>query len=76
MSCHSFNSNGVQGFICLANIYQYKGFTFEYHHYCGPVKLRKKDLEPAKNSGRKFFKILDEWNKMTDIDKEKTRIYG
>lgn len=75
MSCHSFYFNGGKGVICLPNIYQYGGFTFEFHNYCGPIKLRK-DLEPAKNSGRKFFKILDEWNKMTDIDKEKTKIYG
>ena len=76
MSCHHFKFPGGHGIITLPNIYQFGGFTFEFHPYCGPVKLRKKDLEPAKNMGRAFFKTLDKWEQLSDKEKEETRIYG
>ncbi len=76
MGCHHFNFNGVCGILTLANIYEYKGFTFEFHPYLGPVKLKKKNLAEAKFSGRKFYKIITEWDKLDSKEKEKTRIYG
>ena len=75
MSCHRFEINGVRGILTLANIYEYGGFTFEYHAYLGPTKL-KKDLEPAKREGRKFFKVITEWDKLSKKQKEKTRVSG
>jgi hypothetical protein len=77
MGCHHFNFNGGHGIITLANIYQYKGFTFEFHSYLGPVKLKKKDWEPTKSmGGRKFFKVTTEWDQLSKKEKEKTRLYG
>ena len=72
MSCHRIPN----GFICLPNIYQYKGFIFEWHYWCGPIRLRKNG-EATKLQGRKFFKIAQEWyDTLNKKQKEKTRIYG
>ena len=59
----------------IANVYRYKGFTFEMHRYCGPTKINK-DGEPSKTCGRKFWKVFDEWNKLSAEEKEATQIEG
>ena len=61
--------------ITVANIYEYKGFVFEFHRFCGPCKL-KKDWEPAARQGRKFWKVIDEWIKLSDEEKAATQIFG
>ena len=59
--------------ITMPNIYKYGGFIFEFHRACGPMKL-KKDWNPAAREGRKFWKIIKEWSKLTDKQKKKTLI--
>lgn len=77
MSCHHFKLGNCTGIITLADIFQYKNFTFEWHSFCGPARVRKKDLELCKNPyGRKFLTVAMEWNKLSEEEKEKTRIYG
>lgn len=77
MSDHYFKIGDTVGIISLGNIFEYKGFTFENHHFCGPTRLKKKDFEPCKNPyGRVFLKAYSEWNKLSKKKKEKTRIYG
>jgi multimeric flavodoxin WrbA len=61
--------------ITMANIYTYNGFIFEFHGYCGPMKL-KKNWEPAAREGRKFWKTIDAWCKLTKEEKESTRLSG
>jgi hypothetical protein len=75
MSTHTVRDDQgrITAIITFADIYQFKGFIFEHHRYSGPMKL-KKDLEPAKCEGRKFWKVWGEWNKLTDEEKEETRI--
>mgnify|MGYP006891257536 CR=1 FL=1 len=68
-------NNKVNGIMTLANIYQFKGFTFESHRYLGPQRL-KKNFDPASRMGRKFFQVYDEWNKLTPEEKLKTQIRG
>jgi hypothetical protein len=70
------NAEGkIDGIMTVPNIYQYKGFLFEFHSYLGPVKL-KKDHDPASRMGRKFFKAFAEWDKLTPEEKSKTQING
>ena len=71
MSCHRFGD----AVVCVPNIYKYKGFIFEFHAFCGPMRL-KKDLEPSKIAGDKFYEVVTEWVKLDDLGKESTRIYG
>ena len=68
-------NNRVNGIMTLANIYQYKGFLFEFHTLFGPVKL-KKNWDSAAAMGRKFFKVYSEWDKLSAEEKRKTQIYG
>ena len=68
-------NNRVNGIMTLANIYQYKGFLFEFHTLFGPVKVNK-DFNPSVCMGRKFFKVYSEWDKLTAEEKRKTQIYG
>jgi hypothetical protein len=70
------NAEGkIDGIMTLANIYQFKGFTFESHCYLGPQRL-KKNFDPASRMGRKFFQVYAEWNKLTPEEKLKTQIRG
>jgi hypothetical protein len=61
--------------LTLADIYEYKGFVFEFHRFCGPIKL-KKNWEPAAREGPKFFRVIDEWLKLSDEEKAATQISG
>jgi hypothetical protein len=65
----------VNGIMTVANVYEFKGFTFEYHTLFGPVKVNK-DFNPSACMGRKFFKAFDEWAKLSDEQKFDTLIFG
>ncbi len=65
----------VNGIMTVANVYQYKGFTFEFHTLFGPVKVNK-NFEPSAAMGRKFYKVYSEWDKLTKEEKAETQIFG
>ena len=65
----------VNGIMTVANVYQYKGFTFEFHTLFGPVKVNK-NFEPSAAMGRKFYKVYSEWDKLTKEEKAATQIFG
>ena len=70
------DENGkVNGIMTVANVYKFKGFTFEYSDFLGPLKLNK-DLMPSACMGRKFYKAFDEWAKLSDEEKLDTLIFG
>ena len=68
-------NNLVNGFMTFANVYEFKGFTFEYSDFLGPLKVNK-NFEPAAAMGRKFYKVYREWNKLTKEEKAATQIFG
>ena len=68
-------NNRVNGIMTVANVYQYQGFTFEFHSLFGPVKVNK-DFNPSACMGRKFFKVYSEWDKLSLEEKLKTQIFG
>jgi len=65
----------INGIMTVANVYQYKGFTFEFHTLFGPVKVNK-NFEPSAAMGRKFYKVYSEWDKLTKEEKAETQIFG
>jgi hypothetical protein len=65
----------VNGIMTVANVYKFKGFTFEYSDFLGPLKVNK-NFEPAAAMGRKFYKVYREWNKLTTEEKASTQIFG
>lgn len=73
MGCHPLPGGGI---ITLADIFHYKGFTFEWHAFCGPMKCRR-DGEPHKGpSGKRFYEVVTEWHSLPKAEREKYRIYG
>lgn len=68
-------NNRVNGIMTVANVYKFKGFTFEYSDFLGPLKVNK-NFEPAAAMGRKFYKVFWEWNKLTKEEKAATQIFG
>ena len=70
------DENGkVNGIMTVANVYEFKGFTFEFHTLFGPVKVNK-NFEPSACMGRKFWKAYSEWDKLTKEEKAETQIFG
>ena len=61
--------------ITCANVYEYKGYIFEWHHYLGPTICRKdgeiSKRQPGEHS--RFWKVLAEWQKLSKARQEKTR---
>ena len=55
----------TNGFICGPSLYEYKGWFFEIHSYCGPWPLRK-DGELRERAGKKFWAMIDEFNNLSD----------
>jgi hypothetical protein len=77
MSAHYFKENGMVGVIHVADIYRFEGYVFEWRHYCGPILCRK-DMEPRKRQPgvrSRFWDVIDRWQKLTNTEKEKSRIY-
>ena len=68
-------NNRVNGIMTVANVYKFKGFTFEYSDFLGPLKVNK-NFEPAAAMGRKFYKTFEEWNRLTKEEKSATQIFG
>ena len=73
-SLYITDGNGkCTGVISYSNAYQYMGFRFEDHSLMGPTKINKTGEQSAA-AGRKFWAAWDTWNKLTDEEKEQTRI--
>ena len=49
------------GYMCRSRIYQYEGWVFEVHSYCGPHPLNKNG-ELKKRVGRKFWEMWDRFS--------------
>ncbi len=58
--------------ISFPDCYRFKGFLFDYHRYLGPTRL-KKNGDPSKRQGDKFYDAISEWEKLSKEEKEKTR---
>lgn len=65
----------LHGIICFAQIYEYKGWLFEYRPYVGPWPL-KKNGEPRKRAGDRFWDVLTEWFDLPEDEQKQTRICG
>lgn len=63
------------GFVCSAPEYEYKGWVFEIHAYMGPWPL-KKNGDPRKRAGRKFYKMWEEFSTLTEDEQKSFRIGG
>lgn len=62
--------------ITNCNVYRFKSITFEWHQYCGPTFLRRKDLEmkPALTRPMREYGLLGQWLQLSPVEREKYRI--
>jgi len=63
----------IHGHICGPRLYEYKGWFFEHHSYCGPWPLRK-DGELFKRAGDKFWDMIKEFEALSN--REEHRVGG
>jgi len=63
------------GWICSHPMYEFEGWIFECGYMSGPWPLRK-DLEPRKRAGRKFWKMFERFDALSDKAKSTYRIGG
>lgn len=71
---HIYNGEGRSiGVASYSNVYRYNGIQFEMHSRLGPTKLNK-DMEPSRRTGDAFWKVFEEWDKLTQKEKNKTEI--
>lgn len=76
MAGHIINFNGGWAHISLPDIYKYKGVTFEFHRYCGPMRLKKDGNPSDVPMGRKFWKMFEKWQKLPPSKKKRSLIYS
>jgi hypothetical protein len=69
------NDGKVVAYLTFIDAYKYQGFYFSFHNYMGVVKL-KKNLDPAKREGAKFWNAFEKWDTLTIKQKEATKIFG
>ena len=61
----------MHGILCKGgNVYQFEGWTFEVHSYCGPHPLNKDGELRATPPGRKFWAMWDRFDALSDEEKE------
>lgn len=65
----------VTGHFCTARIYEFEGWLFEASVHSGPWPLRK-DWEPRKRAGRKFWAMWERFDKLSDMEKREYKIAG
>jgi len=76
MSRQYITENGkVTGWLTLADIYRFEGYTFEWHHYCGPILCKKNGDPCVRQPGEKskFWAMIDRWDKLSEEEKLATR---
>lgn len=57
-------------------VYRFKGVTFEFHRYLGPVMLRRKSLKEKnwRTVGRRQWAIFAKWFGLSAEQREQYRI--
>lgn len=66
----------MKGFLCMARIYEYKGRRFEYPAGYGPPWPLKKDGDPYKRAGAKWWDFIQPFLDLPDEEQAKYRIGG
>lgn len=57
--------------------YKFEYIYFEWYNYSGPCFLRRKDSEPKPQQFRPMrdYKALERWEKLSEDQQEKFRVY-
>lgn len=63
----------ITGFFCGPRVYEFEGWTFEWHSYCGPWPL-KKNGDPRFAAGRRFWQMIKRFDALSPEERVKCRI--
>ena len=63
--------------VSFSKVYRFKSILFEWHSYCGPLFLRRKDMEPKNEQQRPMrdYGLLSKWCNMSKTKQEQYRVY-
>lgn len=65
----------ITGYVCGPRLYQFDGWFFEWHSYCGPHPLRK-DGEPRQSIPARFWQTVEKFQALTEAERESYRVGG
>jgi len=65
----------MQGYLCGPRIYEFDGWLFEVHGYCGPWPLRR-DGELRKRAGRRFWRMVKRFDNFSAAEQAHYRVGG
>lgn len=65
----------MMGYMCGPRLYEFEGCFFEYQASSGPWPLRQNG-EPRKSAGKRFWKMISCFDKLTDEQKQEYRVGG
>lgn len=65
----------VVGYMCGPRLYEYEGWCFEFSQTGGPWPIRK-DGEPYKRAGVKFWDMFGRFTAMPEEERESYRVGG
>ena len=63
--------------ISFSKCYRFKGVTFEWHNYMGPVILNRHSEQerPWRNVSLRIYGLVRKFSRLDDAEKELYRIY-
>ena len=73
MTCYKTST----GIVCTSSgIYHYKGVTFDWHNYLGPIVLRHASLKERswRNVSNRQWRLIGKWHKLPKTEQVKYKI--
>lgn len=66
----------IIGYVCGPRLYQFEGWYFEVHSYCGPVPLNKDGEIRQTPPGRKFWQMWERFSALPPDEQARYRVGG
>ena len=61
------------GFLCWHPEYDFEGFLFEWHSYCGPMQINRRNGEVRVTVDRGFYDAMDRFRELSEKEQETYR---
>jgi len=76
MPCNRVNWGGTHGVLCTTPVFEYEGFLFEWHSFCGPMSIRRDNGEERERIPRGFWDAMKKFGELSTKEREPFRITG
>ncbi len=74
MPCIALNDKH-RAILCIGgDVYEYEGYRFEIHRYCGPVRVSKKTGDPVASQSDAFFAAVERWEALPEAERQRCRV--